>query len=220
MGYVSPPPGTPVVHLPDGTHVAVADPDRPGVLTAWQVASGGVLCAYPAGIRWAPRCPSFAELPQHERRDARNAWYQGTYWPWRLRLIAAVDADRVGAQRRFGLAYPEVAAAQLRRDRDRAKAAGDLVASELLAVLYQASGDSVSAVGERLGVSWRVARDRIAAGRARWEAEPAAARATLIEHFASVGPVGVGVGALVDRLALAAGFGSGPAGTASGGGER
>ena len=76
-------------------YVAVPDPDRPDQMTHWR-RKGGVLRAYPRGTKYGPEYPS-----GRGRRTRAETRMVSAYWDWYERVRQAVDADPVGARRRF-----------------------------------------------------------------------------------------------------------------------
>lgn len=191
----------PPVSAPAGGY-AVDDPDQPGRLTAWQVDDKGVIHRYPPGVRWEPMTPSFDHLPDRaERKTARERWYRDRYFPWKRRVIAAIDADPDRARAAFAAAYPMTA---MRDDlrRELAERARQLRrGQDAFAALRHAHGAPINQLRREFGWrSWATAKARVEAGRALWAQDPDAALdlvAGTYEPFAGADRVR----AVVQRLA-------------------
>jgi hypothetical protein len=183
----------PLVHAAAG-HYCAADPDDPAITTAWRVTDGGALYRYPVGHRWEPTCPTFDDIADLDaRRSARDDWYVTVYFTWKTKIVEQINADPAAAAVAFARRYPQElvrqaleAQAKARREKWDRLHAERRHAEALLAVLLVRRGRSIRSVAAILGVARSTARERIAAGRPAWDADPAAARAALVAYQTSV----------------------------------
>lgn len=183
VSYLRPP--LPPVTAGPG-YYATPDPDAPGILTAWEVDTRGELHRYPVGTRWEPRCPPFDEVERAERRAARARWYEVTYFPWKIAVIEQINADPAAARAAFTRRYPQVAAKEALRARERERRELHRAVDELLAAVRAERGVSVAAIARQIGTAWQTATNRIVAGRAAWAADPAAAEQLLTRWYAQL----------------------------------
>ncbi|WP_405425563.1 hypothetical protein [Streptomyces erythrochromogenes] len=169
-------PARPVLpDLPPGAY-ATPDPRRPDVLTLWHVTTGQ-LRPWPPRQRWAPAPPPPPPgLLPRERADWRESWYAAHYWPWKRRVVEAIQADPAAATAAFNRAVPDAehprhherneAVAVQQREERRKETRRRLTAAQerriLMAAVLTASGRSYRDTAHILDCSpssaWRYAR--------------------------------------------------------------
>jgi hypothetical protein len=180
----------PVITAPPGRY-CIEDPDRPGRWTAWKITEERDLHRFPPGTRWEPRYPDLSHISDREKRaELRHRWYAETYWPWKIKIVHAINANPATAAAEFAHQFAALIAAEqaheaLREQRRQLEAryrrwqeirAGDMVRC----------GTSVRKVATQLGVSRQTAEARVKAGVAAWEQDPDGCRAYLEEMLAEL----------------------------------
>lgn len=156
---------------PLNTFAAVADPDRPDVITFWWIDECGQIHDYPRGTRWRP-VPPRVPLELRSTRG-RQAWYDEVYFPWKATVIAAIDADPTAALARFLDRYPNPQApvpvkpleAPVRRESARRKReVGTLANEAVLAHSLAVHGATLEEIARALGLSEPTAKRRADVG--------------------------------------------------------